>query len=146
MRTRSGSLAAIMPLVPSHPACPSVACICAERANDTRSGCGRRLLNTADGTNALVSAVTASGNGAFGWFSLAQCFTGSFNTGVGAGTLVLNHADANTAVGTAALILNVNGTQNTACGTAAMVNTAGDDSGQGGQRETRSANRKDGRK
>jgi dihydroneopterin aldolase len=84
-------------------------------------------LNTADGTNALVSAVTASGNGAFGWFSLAQCFTGSFNTGVGAGTLVLNHADANTAVGTAALILNVDGTRNTACGAAAMVNTAGDD-------------------
>jgi hypothetical protein len=88
-------------------------------------------LNTADGDNALTNAVTATANGAFGWFSLSQDFTGSFNTGVGAGTLALNHADANTAVGTAALILNVDGTRNTAVGAAAMVNTVGDASGLG---------------
>ena len=37
------------------------------------------------------------GNSAFGWFSIAQNFRGSFNTGAGAGTLGLNRADANTA-------------------------------------------------
>ena len=47
---------------------------------------------------------------------------GSFNTGVGAGALVLNNADSNTAVGTAALLLNTAGTGNSALGTAAMVN------------------------
>jgi hypothetical protein len=48
--------------------------------------------------------------------------TGSFNTGVGAGALVLNNSDSNTAVGTAALLLNTAGTGNSALGTAAMVN------------------------
>ena len=37
----------------------------------------------------------------------------------------------NTAVGAAALILNVDGTRNTAVGAAAMVNNAGDDAGNG---------------
>ena len=63
-----------------------------------------------------------------------RCFStpaGNFNTGAGAGTLALNNADANTAVGAAALILNVNGTRNTAVGAAAMVNNAGDLAGDG---------------
>jgi uncharacterized coiled-coil protein SlyX len=47
--------------------------------------------------------------------------TGEFNTGVGAGTLVLNTADSNTAVGAAALLLNTTGGLNTAVGTAALV-------------------------
>jgi len=47
--------------------------------------------------------------------------TGSFNTGVGAGTLVLNTGDSNTAVGAAALLLNTSGTENTAVGTDALV-------------------------
>src|SRR5437763_12513512 len=88
-------------------------------------------FNTADGTSSLTSVITGAGDSAFGWFSLAQCFTGSFNTGVGAATLVLNRADANTAVGAAALLLNVNGTRNTGCGAAAMVNTIGDTYGMG---------------
>ena len=57
--------------------------------------------------------------------------SGSFNTGAGAGTLALNNADMNTAVGTAALILNINGTRNTAVGGGAMVNNAGDLAGNG---------------
>ena len=47
--------------------------------------------------------------------------TGSFNTGVGAGALVLNNGDSNTATGAAALLLNTTGTENTAVGTDAMV-------------------------
>jgi hypothetical protein len=41
---------------------------------------------------------------------------------VGAGTLVLNNADSNTAMGTAALLFNTAGTGNSALGTAALVN------------------------
>ena len=55
----------------------------------------------------------------------------SFNTGVGAGALVLNRADANTAVGTAALLLNGDGARNTAVGAAALVQNRGDATGMG---------------
>jgi hypothetical protein len=78
-------------------------------------------FGTADGRNALRNVSGGFGNSAFGWFSLFSDTTASFNTGLGAGTLALNNADQNTAVGTAALILNTTGTQNTAVGTAAMV-------------------------
>ena len=90
------------------------------------------FANTADGFNALRFLTAAgSGNSAFGWFSLFANVSGDFNTGAGAGTLTLNQADENTAVGAAALILNVDGSRNTACGTAAMVNNAGDANGMG---------------
>jgi hypothetical protein len=89
-------------------------------------------FSTADGTNALVNVTTGAGNSAFGWFSLSAVTGGSFNTGLGAGTLVLNNANSNTAVGTASLLLNTagsgldTGTRNTAVGTAALVfNTGG---------------------
>jgi hypothetical protein len=89
-------------------------------------------LNTADGTNALFNVQSsAAANAAFGWFSQFSNIASSFNTGVGAGTLIFNNADSNTAVGTASLLLNTTGsgadtgTQNTAVGTAAMVNNTG---------------------
>src|SRR6266480_334318 len=70
-------------------------------------------LNTAEGQNALLSLTTGSANTAVGWFSLKSNTDGSFNTAVGAGTLVLNIGDQamgegieNTAIGTAALLLN----------------------------------------
>jgi Chaperone of endosialidase len=51
--------------------------------------------------------------------------TGSFNTGVGAGTLVLNTGDENTAIGTAAILLNT-ASGNTAVGSRALLhNTTG---------------------
>jgi hypothetical protein len=89
------------------------------------------VLNTADGTNALANVQSGAANAAFGWFSQFSNTASSFNTGVGAGTLIFNNADSNTAVGTAALLLNTTGagvdtgTQNTAVGTAAMVNNTG---------------------
>ena len=58
----------------------------------------------------------------------------SFNTGVGAGALVLTHgdgSDANTAVGTAAMLLNRFGMRNTAVGAAALLNNDGDQTGEG---------------
>ncbi len=52
---------------------------------------------------------------------------GSFNTGVGAGSLDLYTADSNTAVGTATLLLNTTGTENTATEVGSMeFNDSGD--------------------
>ena len=90
------------------------------------------ILNTADGHNALHSALAVSaGDSAFGAFSLFRLTTGDFNTGCGLLALVLNNADSNTAVGAAALLLNTTGTgantgtQNAAVGTAALENNTG---------------------
>ena len=66
-------------------------------------------FTTAEGTKALQSLTTGSGNTGLGWVSLFTNTTGSFNTGVGAGTLVLNTAFQNTATGAAALLSNSTG-------------------------------------
>src|SRR6266536_3458306 len=59
--------------------------------------------NTADGQGALFSLTTGLYNSAFGFDSLLSNGAANFNTGVGAGTLLSNTADSNTAVGAAAL-------------------------------------------
>jgi Chaperone of endosialidase len=90
-------------------------------------------LNTADGDHALFNVTTGIGNAAFGWFSLLSNTDGSFNTAVGAGTLVLNIGDQttgdgveNTAVGTVALLFNSTGARNTAVGSTALeINDTG---------------------
>jgi hypothetical protein len=62
-----------------------------------------------------------------GFLSLKSDLSGSGNTGVGAGTLVANTADQNTATGVAALLSNTTETQNTANGALGLFsNTAGD--------------------
>ena len=78
-------------------------------------------FTTAEGCNALQHLTTGAGNTAIGWYSLSSDTIHSYNTGVGAGTLVLNNADSNTAVGAAALLLNTTGTENVAVGTDALV-------------------------
>ena len=83
-------------------------------------------FGTADGLNALANVSGGFGNSGFGWYSGFGIVGSSFNTGAGAGTLALNNADENTAVGAAALILNVGGRRNTAVGAGALVNNAGD--------------------
>lgn len=68
-----------------------------------------------------------------GWFSLFSNTDGSFNTALGAGTLLFNignqtsgEGTQNTAIGTAALLNNTNGVNNTATGAAALLtNTIG---------------------
>jgi Chaperone of endosialidase len=90
-------------------------------------------FNTAEGTNALKNLTTGVGNAAVGWYSLFSNTDGSFNTAVGAGTLLFNSGDQstgdgtqNTAVGTAALLFNTTGQQNTATGVVALEgNTVG---------------------
>jgi len=78
-------------------------------------------FTTAEGCDALHSLAGGAGNTGVGWRSLFVDSTGNFNTGVGAGALILNNGDSNTAVGAVALLLNTTGTQNTAVGTDAMV-------------------------
>lgn len=73
-------------------------------------------FTTAEGTNALKNLTAGSGNTALGWYSLFTDTTGSFNTGVGAGTLVLSTGDENTGVGVGALFSNTTGFNNTAMG------------------------------
>jgi trimeric autotransporter adhesin len=92
-------------------------------------------FNTAEGTNALKSLTTGVGDTVVGWFSLFSNTDGSFNTGVGAGTLLFNVGDqstgegvSNMAIGTAALLLNTTGTEDTAVGTATLVNSSIGDS------------------
>ena len=85
-------------------------------------------FTTVEGCDALSSLTTGVGNTGVGWRSLFSVSDEGFNTGVGAGTLVLNTADSNTAVGAAALLLNTSGSDNTAAGADALVyNVAGED-------------------
>ena len=134
MRTRSGSLAAVMARVPSHPAHSGVLCICAANAS-SRSGTRRMRypgFNTAEGQQALFAAHHRCCKYR-AWLAFAlrqQCrqlqyWRWCWNAGPQL------TRDANTAVGTAALLLNSAGSRNTAVGTAALVNTAGDADGNG---------------
>jgi hypothetical protein len=85
-------------------------------------------FTTAEGQNALFHFSTGAANTAVGWFSLETVTTASFNTAVGAGTLVLNTADENTATGAGALLLNTSGIGNTATGAFALLHN---DTGNG---------------
>jgi len=84
-------------------------------------------FTTAEGCQALQNLTTGSANTGVGWRALFSAGASSFNTGVGAGTLVLNTADANTAVGAATLLLNSIGKQSVAVGAAALVFNNADD-------------------
>ncbi len=78
--------------------------------------------NTADGQSALGSLTTGQFNSAFGFLSLLSNADASFNTGVGAGVLLVNTASENTAVGAGALFNNVDGSDNNAVGAFALFN------------------------
>src|SRR6266536_2237967 len=87
---------------------------------------GRSLptSNTADGQGALGSLTTGLYNSAFGFLSLLSNGSANFNTGVGAGVLLVNTASNNTAVGAGDLFSNNTGNGNangnTAVGTQAL--------------------------
>jgi hypothetical protein len=57
--------------------------------------------NTAEGQSAFSSLTSGTYNTAVGFFSLENIATSNFNTGIGAGTLLANTADNNTAIGAA---------------------------------------------
>jgi hypothetical protein len=88
-------------------------------------------FNTAEGSNALKNLTTGVANSAVGWYSLFSNTDGSFNTAIGAGTLLFNIGNQNTgegientAVGTGALLFNTTGFGNTAVGSSALVSNA----------------------
>jgi hypothetical protein len=83
-------------------------------------------FTTAEGTSALFHLNDGLGNTALGWSSLFNNTTASFNTGVGAGTLLFNTGDNNTATGALALLNNTTGANNTAVGAAALQNSTGE--------------------
>src|SRR6476620_3690088 len=88
-------------------------------------------FTTAEGQQALQLSTTGIANTGLGWRALFSVGSGSFNTGVGAGALVLDRADANTACGTAAVLLNRFGSRNTGVGAAALLNNDGTQDGNG---------------
>jgi hypothetical protein len=96
---------------------------CFALAPQARATCQDACLtgfNTVQGDDGFNLLTTGDGNTGLGWRVLFSVGAGSFNTGVGAGALVLNTASNNTATGAAALLLNTTGTENTATGTAAL--------------------------
>ena len=102
------------------------ACLPLARAvSPTPDGCYPGFT-TAEGCSALQHLTSGAGNTGVGWRSLFSNSTGSFNTAIGAGALILNNGDNNTAVGTAALLFNTAGTGNTAVGELALQNSTGD--------------------
>ncbi len=78
--------------------------------------------NTADGDGALSGLTGGFYNSAFGFLALLSNGDASFNTGVGAGVLLLNTGNQNTAVGAGALLNNTTGEDNNAVGAFALVN------------------------
>jgi hypothetical protein len=78
--------------------------------------------NTAEGDGALSGLTGGFYNSAFGFLSLLSNADASFNTGVGAGTLLVNTANNNTATGAGALFSHTTGNGNTANGTFALFN------------------------
>jgi hypothetical protein len=101
--------------------CPAVAIPNAQAVNPPPDG-GYPNFTTAEGTNALKNLTSGAANTAVGWFSLFGDTTASFDTGVGAGTLLFNNGDQNTAVGAVALLNNTTGSFNTATGVSALSN------------------------
>ena len=88
-------------------------------------------FNTAEGCQALQLLIGGFANTGLGFKALFANDGASFNTGAGAGTLLLNSADANTAVGSVAMLLNTDGIRNTAVGAAALLNNQGDTDNNG---------------
>jgi hypothetical protein len=84
-------------------------------------------FTTAEGCQALKNLADGTANTALGWRALYSAGDASFNVGVGAGALVLTrtNGDANTGVGTAAILLNQFGMRNTGVGAAVLLNTDG---------------------
>jgi Chaperone of endosialidase len=81
-------------------------------------------FTTAEGTRALQNLTSGAGNTGVGWYSLFSVTDAGFNTGVGAGTLTLNIAHENTAIGAGALLSNTTGYINTANGAAALIHNS----------------------
>jgi len=96
-----------------------------QSATDTPSDDVVPFTNTADGHLAGASITTGIYNSAFGFYSVLSLTDQSFDTGVGAGALLLDTAGTNTAFGAGALFSNTSGFGNNAFGTFALFNNVG---------------------
>src|SRR5213596_3033035 len=94
-----------------------------QSATDTPDPGSVSTGNTADGQGALLSLTTGLYNSAFGFLSVLSVSDGNFDTGVGAGALLVDNGGQNTAVGAGALFSNTTGSPNTAVGTFALFNS-----------------------
>ena len=93
-----------------------------QSATDTPDPGSISAGNTADGQLALLSLTTGIYNSAFGFYAALSISDQSFDTAVGAGTLLLDTAGTNTAVGAGALFSNSTGSDNNAVGAFALFN------------------------
>jgi hypothetical protein len=91
-----------------------------QSATDTPDPGAKPLSNTADGQLALLSITTGLYNSAFGFDAVLSVSDASFDTGIGAGALLLDTAGTNTAVGAGALLTNSTGSFNNALGAFAL--------------------------
>src|SRR6266513_1996971 len=87
-----------------------------QSATDTPDPGSLPTSNTADGQGALGSLTTGLYNSAFGFLSVLSLSDANFDTGVGAGALLVDNGGENTAVGAGALLSNTTGSPNTADG------------------------------
>ena len=94
-----------------------------QSATDTPDPGSLPTSNTADGQGALGSLTTGLYNSAFGFLSVLSLSDANFDTGVGAGALLVDNGGTNTAVGAGALFSNTTGSDNTAVGAFALFNS-----------------------
>jgi hypothetical protein len=97
-------------------------CQQAQSATDTPDPGSVSSSNTADGQGALGSHTTGLYNSAFGFLSVLSLSDANFDTGVGAGALLVDNGGTNTAVGAGALLTNSTGSDNDAVGAFALFN------------------------
>jgi hypothetical protein len=95
-------------------------CQQAQSATDTPDPGPLTVSNTADGQGALSSLTTGLYNSAFGFLSVLSVSDANFDTGVGAGALLVDNGGTNTAVGAGALFSNTTGSDNNAVGVFAL--------------------------
>src|SRR5262249_61728730 len=125
MTNRSTILATILSAVAYFGLLPQMQAFLPPEIPGSPDGC-YPAFNTAEGCNALFNVTTGIGDTGVGWFSLFIVGDGDFNTGLGAGALAITSpiagigANNNTALGTAAMFLNLNGDDNVAVGTNAL--------------------------
>src|SRR5437870_6159098 len=91
-----------------------------QSATDTPDPGSVPTSNTADGQGALGSLTTGLYNSAFGFLSVLSLSDANFDTGVGAGALLVDNGGTNTAVGAGALFSNTDADNNTATGAFAL--------------------------
>src|SRR5438552_19029624 len=85
-----------------------------QSATDTPDPGAKPVSNTADGQGALGSLTTGLYNSAFGFLSVLSLSDANFDTGIGAGALLLDNGGENTAGGAGGLFSNTTASDNTA--------------------------------